>query len=263
MKYKLEEYFCIYLDILGYSNRLTKISDREIKTEFDNFIKYVISQNDFLEEFSKLIPYKIKFFSDNIFIALPVTKETINDFHLVLKHVLDYQKTLILANYFTRGGIVKGKLYFDERIIWGPALVEAVRLEKAAEYPFISISKDILDLFFENDLLSDTNEYLSVPLIKIKKDNYFLDYLQTTIHTENGKPITYYTFLQSHQSLVRYHLKNSSDRILEKYNVLAEYHNEFCNFYREKFPDMQYFKIEAINNSDLTFNRKYLKFLIG
>ena len=262
MKNKLQEYFCIYLDILGYSNRLENLNDQELKTEFNNFIKCVVTENNFLEEFGKIIPYKIKLFSDNIFIALHVTKETINDFHLALKHILDYQRSLIQSNYFIRGGITKGPLFFDKKIIWGKALVEAVKIEKDAEYPFISISKDIINLFKENDLLSDVNEFLSVPIIEIIKDKYFLDYLQSTIHLQNGKPETYYTFLQIHQSRVKYNLSNSKGRVFEKYNMLAKYHNEFCNYYKEKFPQMQHFKIKDTFADDVTFKRKYLKVLL-
>src|SRR5690606_15048773 len=222
MKFELKDHFCIYLDILGYSNRIENLNDEELKTAFDNFIKCVVTENNFLEEFGKIIPYKIKLFSDNIFIALPVTKETINDFHLALKHILDYQKSLIQSNYFIRGGITKGILFFDEKIIWGKALIEAVQIEKDAEYPFISISKDIINLFIENDLLSDHDEFLSVPIIEIKEGKYYLDHLLTTIHRQDGKPVTYYTFVQNHQSLDKYKLANSKGRIFEKYNLLAK-----------------------------------------
>jgi hypothetical protein len=263
MKNKLQEYFCIYLDILGYSNRLEDLNDKELKTEFDNFIKCVVTENSFLEEFGKIIPYKIKLFSDNIFIALPVTKETINDFHLTLKHILDYQKSLIESNYFIRGGITKGILYVDEKIIWGKALVDAVKIEKDAVYPFISISKDIISLFIENDLLSDVNEFLDVPIIEIIEGKYFLDYLQTTIHLQNGEPKTYYTFLQNHRYLVKYNLANSKGKIFEKYNLLAKYHNEFCNYHKEVFPQMQRFRIKDSFNDDMIFKRKFLKVLIN
>lgn len=259
MKNKPQEYFCIYLDILGYSNRLEKLNDEELNTEFENFSKYVVTQNSFLEEFSKIIPYKIKLFSDNIFIALPVTKETLNDFHLALKHIIDYQKSLIQSNYFIRGGITKGSLFFDEKIIWGKALIEAVKIEKDAEYPFISISKDIINLFTQNNLLSNDNDFLSVPIIEIKEGKYFLDYLQTTIHLQNSGSVTYYTFLQNHQSLVKYNLAKSKGRIFDKYKFIAKYHNEFCDYYKEEFPQMQHFKVKEVIDNSTKFKRKFLK----
>ncbi len=261
MKYKLEEYFCIYLDILGYSKRIENSRGDELKSQLNNFLNYVVSENKYLDDLGKIIEYKIRIFSDNILIALPATKDTVSDFHLVLSHIIDYQKTLIQSNYFIRGGISKGMLYIDDHTIWGPALIEAVKIEKSTVYPFISISKDIINLFSENNLLSEVNEYLSIPIIKIIEDRYFLDYLQTTIHFENSYPITYYTFIQVHKGLVEYNLKNNKDEsIRNKYLLLAKYHNEFCNFYKEKLAPMQNYFIKDYFNTDVISTRKYLKF---
>ena len=259
MNSKLEEHFCIYLDILGYSNRIENIEGDELNSELDNFAKYVVTENDFLEQLSKIIQFNINVFSDNILISLPVTRETINAFHLVLNHILDYQKSLIQSDYFIRGGISKGMLYVDEKIIWGKALIEAVKLEKDAVYPFISISDDIINLFRKNDLLSDINEFLSVPVIEINDGKHFLDYLQTTIYIHDRKPVTYYTFLQFHQNLVKYNLEKNTGRIFEKYNMLAKYHNEFCNYYKEQLPQIQYYKIKNTLSDNTNFKRRFLK----
>ncbi|NWG28398.1 MAG: hypothetical protein HXY48_07665 [Ignavibacteriaceae bacterium] len=256
MKYELKEHFCIYLDILGYSNRIEKnISYSELQSEFKYFIQYVVTQNNFLTEISKPLHYKIKIFSDNIFIALPATEKTIADFHLILQHIIDYQKTLIKANYFIRGGITKGLLYFDDEVIWGSALIEAVKLEtKDTIYPFITISDDIKKLFIENELLIDTNEFLSIPIIEIIKDRYYLNYLQTINYDHN--------FLITHRNLIIRSLKiNNDENVIKKYAMLAKYHNEFCKTYKEKLPPINLL-IEDVPIDDVIFKRKYLKVIV-
>lgn len=50
-----------------------------------------------------------------------------------------------------RGSIAHGDLYSDQRIIFGPALVEAyLREEKLAKYPRIIIPKHIIDEYKED-----------------------------------------------------------------------------------------------------------------
>lgn len=175
MQNKLKEYFCIYLDILGYSSKINNALGNKNKLErmLTDFINNIDEEINNIKTFCKIFPFDIRIFSDNILIAIPVSNETITDFNLVLKHIINYQKNLIEANYFIRGGITKGLLYSKGNTIWGPALIEAVKLEKCTQYPFIGISNDILQLFRENDLLNEENESLSVPVIEIIKGKFF------------------------------------------------------------------------------------------
>jgi hypothetical protein len=51
---------------------------------------------------------------------------------------------LLAAGFFVRGAIVKGRLFHDDKMVFGEALVRAYRLEtKVARYPRIMIERDV------------------------------------------------------------------------------------------------------------------------
>ena len=261
MTYKLNEYFCIYLDILGYSNRIKNTDVEYLEYDLNHFIDIVTEEIKFLEKFGELLQYEIKTFTDNIIITFPVTEESIKTFHLVIKHILDYQKMLIGRNYFIRGGITKGWLYIDKNTIWGPALIESVELEKKTIYPFISISDKILNLFVNNNLVSENHESLSIPVVEIIKDQFFLDYLYTIIYYDNNRLIFDNIFFQKHQNIITNNLNtNKDDRVLSKYLLLAKYHNKFCESSKEKLPEIKNYFIRDYFISEFSEKRKFLKF---
>lgn len=269
MSPNLTEHFCIYLDLLGYSNRIKEDEANSLKVGKDDllisqlefFIQNLGPENKLLSDIVKHFQGKIRSFSDNIFIALPVAQKAINDFHLILGHIIEYQKYLIRNSYFLRGGVIKGKLFIDENTIWGSGLIKAVVLEKSTKYPFIGISDDILNLFIENGLLSDENEFLSIPIIKIIDGKYFLDYLQTTIFNKENKPLTTYGFLSEHKKVILYNIKNNYEHnILNKYYLLAKYHNQFCEINKAKFPKMKNHLIKNYyETSNTNYERKYIR----
>ena len=254
---RLNKYFCIYIDILGYSNRLINKKSSELQNELSYFLKYVIPENKLLENLSRITKYYIKSFSDNIFIALQINKKTRENLSLILSHIIDYQKTLIQGNYFIRGGISLDKLYVDkkENIIWGSALIKAVKIEKETKFPFIGISNDILKLF----KVSNINKFLDIPLVKVINNHYCLDYLKTIIHY-NGKPEI--GFLKNHKRFIESNIKNNiDDCILGKYVLLAKYHNKFCNDNVDKFRALKKYLINDCIFTKVKFEQKYLRII--
>jgi hypothetical protein len=52
---------------------------------------------------------------------------------------------LLTEGYFARGALIKGQLHHDDKMLFGPALVEAYRLEtEVVSYPRIMVSSDVL-----------------------------------------------------------------------------------------------------------------------
>jgi hypothetical protein len=51
----------------------------------------------------------------------------------------------LFEGFFIRGAIVKGKLYHDEKMVFGEALVEAYRLENnVVNYPRVMVVRDVV-----------------------------------------------------------------------------------------------------------------------
>lgn len=259
MNISVTEHFCVFLDILGYKNRIEMTQVDSLNSELERFVYCVGSENDFLKKLSDHLNFKMKTFTDNIVICIPITKESIEKFDLVLSHIIDYQKSLISSNYFVRGGISKGLLYMENDIIWGPALIKAVNLEKNGMYPFIFISDEIIELFSINNLQKSEQDELSVPIIEFNDKMHILDYLQSTIYYEEEQLKSLYAFLPNHKSLIEMNLKTSDDcNVLGKYAMLAKYHDNFCNYYLNDLPDMQAYLINKFINPIPVFNKKCL-----
>ena len=78
------------------------------------------------------------YIKDDIEFALPILLGLCLNFQL---RMLSFPTPVLV-----RGSIAHGELYSDQRILFGPALVEAYqREEKLARYPRIIIPKHIID----------------------------------------------------------------------------------------------------------------------
>ncbi|MGD8305570.1 MAG: hypothetical protein PVF17_02865 [Ignavibacteria bacterium] len=253
---KVNNYLCFFIDILGYSRRIKDLSIIKLNEEVNYFKTYVGKENTYLKKLSHVLNFDLKTFSDNIFISIPYSKKTSENLSLIFSHIIDYQKYLIGKTYFLRGGVSYGKLYIDNETIFGPALVESVETEKNTIYPFIGISQSVLKLFNE----SRSKKLNSVPIIKIKDEQYFLDYLSTVYHVEQNPPSPS-NFLSEHKKLLEYNLSNISENsILAKFVMLVKYHNCFCYNYQDKIPNSKLYFIKSVDiDSSFKFDSKYLE----
>lgn len=242
MKRVLKEGICIFIDILGYGNKLRGVKKNNIEQmEFEQYCTTVCRENNYLKEICNIFEADIKIFSDNIVISICATTKNLNNFHFLLDHLIDYQKSLIEGNYFLRGGIAKGSLYHDKDFIYGLALVDAVKLEKETCYPFVSISDDILKMLDENNAIDDNDAKFGVPIINVTNQNFFLDYLFTMISKSNSDPQINYQFLSHHKSIIEHnlhlHINENEYPVRKKYERVADYHNQFCDYLKEIFPN--------------------------
>lgn len=90
------------------------------------------------------------FFSDNFAISLPPGQAK------TLFAILAWASNkLLLAGFLVRGGIALGDLHHDADVVFGPALVEAVELEKEAIYPRLLCSPRLRE-FLGNQTYKDS-----------------------------------------------------------------------------------------------------------
>lgn len=136
---KLKEEFCVFFDVLGTKNKfLTSNFEEEEKLVkgYENFIKdikKILEENGFEKD-------KIKLFSDNIFINFPNT--TLKEMYDVFRCLAYIQiKAIEKYNFLLRGGVEYSTIYNEKDIVIGKGLVEAVELEKDANYPIIMLGE--------------------------------------------------------------------------------------------------------------------------
>jgi len=85
-------------------------------------------------------------FSDNFVVSMP------ESFGLrLLIPVAEICRRLLRVGFLTRGAITVGDLYHVDTMVYGPALVQAVELEKEAVYPRLVVSPEASDLLDQID----------------------------------------------------------------------------------------------------------------
>lgn len=157
------ESYVAFIDILGFSN-LVKTGN----------IKRIISSLTKLSERKKLIEkdngsiggdnVTVSAFSDSIFISTP-------SIHDGARKICYYSgflaKELLDNSVLCRGAIIRGEIYHQDGICFGPGLITAYQLETStAIYPRIIVSDDVVDSFY--------GDYTKSFSIDPKTNRYFL-----------------------------------------------------------------------------------------
>lgn len=165
LEYKIKESFVAFIDVLGFSQMITEDGGRGEKLKI---IKdAVATATEFLEERKKMPnhPYafwykefQVKSFSDCFCFSIPLEfedgekdyKQNFVSFYVWIKA---FCNTLLKKGFLCRGGITQGWHYYDEKIIFSQALVEAYELEsKKANHPLILIHPKLIEELLRREI---------------------------------------------------------------------------------------------------------------
>jgi hypothetical protein len=120
-------------------------------------------------------------FSDNVGISTPLPGDAQADRHAAgrLCQVLAALQAHFLLEFgvLCRGGVVIGDCFHDNNVIFGPGLVQAVRLEWAAGTPRVVLSKEVADLVVSDLPLLDAEPLRQRPDVAVAANAVSLDYL--------------------------------------------------------------------------------------
>ncbi len=142
-----EKRIVAFLDILGFS---TMIEDSKVDTTLRARIKNAMEiiyrvKEEYSNEkgYEQATGVRVTTFSDSIVISYPANKQ--DGLFLLLISIIHLQLELGALGIMIRGGIAVGDIYHDGRMVFGPAMNEAYKLEnKKAVYPRVVITKDTL-----------------------------------------------------------------------------------------------------------------------
>ena len=209
---RMKDCIILYIDILGTKSILSSEDEEKILLFISN-----------MTEFYHIIfdPYVgTKIFSDNIIIFDDYSEENLEKMVDIASQTQFY--LLMKYNLLSRGGIARGKLYYDDMCILGKGLVDAYYLEsKVANYPRIVLSDDLTD-----DLPSTC---------KSMDDGHIMVNYMLNFNDQNSNLPVYNNVKNHHDILVK--LANSSmnecdekeqERINCKYLSIMRYHNNYC-----------------------------------
>lgn len=158
-----EERAVLFLDILGFSKLIEDGRESEILEALE--IGEDIKRKSQIDNFNTL---EISSFSDSVIVS-----ENIGDGTGIVQ-IVHYAGFLVWKflnlGILTRGGIAIGKMHHKKGVVFGPALVEAHRLEsKHAIYPRIVTSSDVFHGYIRREAIIRP-EYVGVMQTIFRED---------------------------------------------------------------------------------------------
>jgi hypothetical protein len=145
-----ETRFLAYIDILGWSEACTVDSPRLAEAAEVLHGEAYHQSRRYRDELEKEMPGRVNplylkveigAFSDNFVMSKPV------DLGDRIFSISATCRRLLKLGFLTRGAVTMGQVHHRDNVVFGPALIEAVALEKEAVYPRILCSEGVLEHF--------------------------------------------------------------------------------------------------------------------
>jgi hypothetical protein len=198
-------------------------------------------------------PYPATVFSDSVVQAVPIPGELAAAAAIfqVLIEVAQLQTELAMRNYFARGAITLDKFHSYDGLLFGPALVEAVGLERdVAVDPRIVLSPAVSAALLQARSAGDSEKaFYEVAPVLVDEDGIpFVDYLTGAFQAD--PEIELPEKLRAHREVVVDRLKQQRThfRRWSKYRWVAEYHNATCFTYGEVLKEHGGFEVFLVDS---------------
>ena len=230
---QLNDYYILYLDILGYKNHMAQVNDDpETQKEFFDQIKNIVDDcyKKASEKKNGKSYIKVKIFSDNILFAIKVVKEKKQNEKNIerLCSVASRMQEMFLRRYgiLFRGAITKGQLYIDDRFVFGQGIIDAYELENnLALYPRILIDQKLESVPYilnsqhriDSDKLFDDYKFINFLCYYIPSGEYESDRDINVIKAKIENLIQNTTDTRALQKIKW--VKNYLDNFITKYNL--------------------------------------------
>lgn len=140
--YKTTNHIIAYLDILGATDLICNDNDFSFLNHLNMFMEDAIEESG-----GGIFPKKekifVKIFSDNILLAIELKENDEEKDHkmtVLFNTIANIYNEILRYGYLLRGAIVEGEFFYNDIIVYGKGLVEAVQLEeKVADVPRILV----------------------------------------------------------------------------------------------------------------------------
>jgi hypothetical protein len=230
----------LFVDLLGVS---AMAQDERAEGELKRFNENI--RNAFPYEIGAAAvageggPYPATVFSDSVVQSVPILDELTAAkaiFQVVLE-VAQLQTELATRDYFARGAVTLGKVHSYDGLLFGPALVEAVSLERdVAIDPRIVLSPAALGALLKGAAAEGDERvvYEETPVLVDEDRVPFVDYLSGAFQADIELELP--DRLHEHRDAVHKQLERQLTNFgrWSKHRWVAEYHNKICHTYREQ-----------------------------
>ena len=176
---------------------------------------------------------KYRIFSDNICFWIDLEYGAVA-VSLMFATLAEFQLRLALNGIFCRGGMAVGLHRASENVLYGPALVEAVELEKQATHPRIVISDQMITRY--PDLLQVVAFYYQMH--RFQDEKWFVNYLWGIYFKDKEDGIRE---LAKHSAVIVQAINKYGHipRVLSKYEWARGYHNDAVGHLKHGTPEMK------------------------
>lgn len=239
--------YIVFIDILGFKDIVNKSNNDNKKAEeiLENLkcIERIKKENDEIFKLTS-INRRVTIFSDSIIISYPLLHSESGCFLSLVLDIIYITIELLDKGVYIRGGMTYGKLYHENNICFGPAMVEAYSLEQEAIYPRIIIDKKTIEKALESpglDRYPITFEEIK-NLIKIEDNIYYIDFLSNALdEIEEKEKVN--NFFSNIKKNITSHLNNKdySEEVLKKYKWFVNYYNNSIERIIEEFEGNPHF----------------------
>ncbi|WAI00548.1 hypothetical protein [Methanogenium organophilum] len=284
-----EESIVAHVDILGFKSLIQEAQKDsakfdEILNQYNRALKNAFNQVQSTTKRNhslNLIKIShVRVYTDNLLFVNELETHGYgeSDFGETLGEIAQYQFSLALEGYFTRGVIFVERSYADEILVFSPVLLHAEEYEKKAVYPRVILNESAIarvSHYFPWYGGPEHSPFYDILLVD-QDGQWFINYLyilyyfnedmvQMQIRIDGGSPASqnsYYpeaiTLLHQHRDHISANLDKFKDDAgtYRKYQWLAEYHNHCCKRY---FPNDSSAQIEGFEGSFSTLSSSSLK----
>jgi hypothetical protein len=210
------ERYCAFVDILGFASLIESVSGERV-----HFLKELLQTLHTpwtARGTHKGASFRAQSISDAIALSAAVNGPG-------LRHILASLRSLTLdllkLGYFVRGALVKGRLYHDDRMVFGEALLNAIRLEREiVRFPRIMITSTIAQ-----EIQQDEEKYGERVIVQGNDGPYHLHVLRDLSSLPLGRVDTFITIRNQIQR--RFDEAVDNPRHFEKVQWFANYWNAF------------------------------------
>lgn len=253
--------FVAYADILGYRDKIKECNKNydDLVEQLNKIRERIVDPQEWLSRSIDALKGHTKFFSDSVFIIVPIYSESPREFEdgrvhicLPIEDLASYQFELSINDIFLRGCATVHYAYIDDSIAFGPGLLDVVECEQKSIYPRICLTEDILvPLRYYCEQNWPGCDRIKKYVYSGDDGKFFINYLHTIIDyveqscsTIPDEVLEYPLYknvpdsldlITKHRDIVQKNITNATKpNVREKFNWLANYHNFFCReFFNE------------------------------
>jgi hypothetical protein len=181
--------FVCHVDILGYAQLCQNAIASNDSNTFLNKIRTALNTaykrvRDSSKSWNGENRFEIKIFTDNIVVGYPVPDLEESYGEGELGHIFDvfaeFQLGLAMEGFLVRGGIALGQHYMDEEIVFGDALIQAVKEDSNGGAPKVGLAKSAIEAVRHHLGFYGTQEFApqNYDLLEDVDGSIFINYLQ-------------------------------------------------------------------------------------